>query len=60
MELMIITALFSVALIWGIFIYITGMKKDRKILNDYLANKHKKSVRLKKSASVGKASVTSE
>ncbi len=60
MELMITIALFAIALIWGIFIYITGIRKDRKILNDYLANKHKRNMRLKKSASAVETPVSFE
>ncbi len=60
MELMIITALFVIALIWGIFFYITGIRKDRKILNKYLANKHKQINRLKSSTNLRKAVASSE
>ena len=49
MELLMITALFAIAFIWAVFIYITGIKKDRKILNDYLTNKHKRNIWLKRS-----------
>ncbi len=60
MELTIIMVLFAVALIWAVFIYIMGIKKDPKILNDYLANKHKKNTRLKRSVSTRKEPVLSE
>ncbi|MDQ3845412.1 MAG: hypothetical protein M3342_15595 [Bacteroidota bacterium] len=55
MEVTMITALFVVVLIWGIFIYIIGMKRDRKILNRYLANKHKMRVRWRRLAAAREA-----
>jgi hypothetical protein len=58
MELTIIMALFAVALIWGILIYVTDIRKDQKILNKYLANKHKMKNRLKRSALASKATVS--
>lgn len=58
MELTIIVALFTVILVWGIFIFITDSRKDRKILDKYLANKHKLKTGLKRSALPGKAAAS--
>jgi hypothetical protein len=58
MALTTILALFVVALIWGILIYVTDIRRDRKILNKYLANKHKMKNRLKRSALASKATIS--
>ena len=54
----IIMALFAVVLIWGILIYVTNIRRDRKILNKYLANKHKMKNRLNRSALASKACIS--
>lgn len=61
MEIMItmITAGFAISVVWATFFYITGIRKDRKILDDYIADKHKRNYRFKKRASAGKMRVPS-
>lgn len=48
-----------IAIIWVVFFYISAMRKDRKILDDYISGKHRRKNRSKK-AVVRNASVSSQ
>lgn len=41
---------FAIAVAWAVFFYITGIRKDRKIFDDYIAGKHKRKRQFQKSA----------
>lgn len=48
----IIMGTFAVAVVWAVFFYIIGLRKDRKILDDYITGKHqdKRKRRFKRAA----------
>lgn len=56
----IITAAFAIAVVWAVFFYVTGIRRDRKIMDEYIAKKHGSKVRFKKPASSRQAPVRFE
>lgn len=61
MELIVtmIVVLIALAVVWRLFIYMTEIRKD-KILDDYIARKHKRKRRFKKPGSANQVSVASK
>jgi heme exporter protein D len=55
-----ITVAVAIAFLWAVFIYITEIRKDRKILDDYINKKHRRNKRFKNPASARQTPVPSE
>ncbi len=52
-----IAAAIVISVIWAAFIYIIEIRKDRKIMDDYIIEKHKRKARSKKLSSRGKTPI---
>ena len=51
---------FAIVVIWGAFFYITGIRRDRKILDNYIAGKHKRKRKVKKEAAAPQVPVSAQ